>query len=129
MAAPNNWEDFRVLFAELAHEAGARVPQRFGGEAEELYCFPTIGKRTIAEDLGEAKFITIMETIWADNTAARGRVVASARSYFARLAASDKLTQEQAKAEWKAKVSRPGRKKENAEDAVVYGLAMMLVDE
>ena len=129
MAAPNNWEDFRVLFAELAHAAGARVPQRFGGEAEELYCFPTIGKRTIAEDLGEAKFITIMETIFSDNTAARRRVVASAREYFARLAAGEKLTQRQAKDAWKAALAKPGRSKENAEAAVVWGLEAMLVEE
>ena len=127
MAVPDRWETLRPLFARLALAKGASVPQRYGGEAEELYCFPAISKTIKA--LGETEFIAILEDIWADNQAARQRVVALAKQYFARLAAGDKLTQAEAKGEWKAATSKPGTKREDPEAAVAWGLAAMLVEE
>ncbi len=125
MSAPNEWEAFRNLFSRHAVRKGyaATVPQRYGGTAEELYCFPAIGK-TIA-DMGEDDFIKIMEEIWADDPVAKARVVGLSRAYFARAAAGVTLTRTEAKAEWKAVTNRE-TDRENAETAVLWGLAAML---
>ena len=125
MTAPNEWEAFRTLFSKHAVRKGYAdtVPQRYGGTAEELYCFPAISK-TIA-DMGEADFIEIMEAIFDNNAAARKRVVAVSRDYFARARAGEKLTRKEAKTEWKAVTNRE-TDRENAEAAVVWGLAAML---
>ena len=124
---PGEWEGLRDLFAELLIVDGlaSAVPQRYGGTAEELFCFPEIGR--VIRAMGEVRFVAKLEIIWADNMAGRRRVVAKARSYFDRMTAGDKLTEAEAKAEWKAvRGANPTRGKEHPESAVVYGLAMML---
>ena len=128
MPVPNEWEEFRRLFAKKALARGQVVPQRYGGEAEELYCFPAIGK-TFA-GLGESGAIEIMEEVWADsNAAGLRRVIASIKEHFARLAAGDKLTRREAKNAWRAAIAKPGRNREDAEAAVIWGLGQMLVEE
>ena len=126
MPVPNAWEELRRLFARLALAKGYNVPQRFGGTAEELYCFPAIGK-TIAE-MGEADFIDILETIWADDRPGQKRVVGLAKGYFVRRKAGTVLTQKQAKAEWRAATGGI-ENREDPEAAVVWGLAALLQEE
>ena len=123
MSPPNEWEAFRRLFSTHALRRGYNVPMRYGGTAEELYCFPAISK-TIKE-MGEADFIAIMEEIWADDARARDRVVAVAKDFFARARTGETLTRKEAKDEWKAVTNRD-TDRENAEAAVVWGLAEML---
>ena len=136
MPVPQNWQDLRVAFASRAAAKGKRVPGRFlgmtDGEALDaglsyVYCFPAIGDTL--EELGEADFIAILEDIWADNKAGGRRVVALAKRYFARMRAGERLTQQAAKAEWRAATAKPGTARENPEAAVVWGLAAMLVEE
>ncbi len=126
MTAPHDWEELRVLFAGLALRKGYDVPERYGGTADELYCFPAIGK-TIAE-MGEDDFVDILETIWADDIAGQKRVVGLAKGYFARRKAGVTLTRKEAKAEWKAVVNRETNR-EDPEAAVVWGLAALLQEE
>ena len=121
MPVPNNWEGLRTEFARLALRKGYNVPQRFGGTAEELYCFPAIGQ-TIKE-MGPDDFRDILSTIWGDDAKGRRQVLAAADAYFARRDTGKVLTQKEAKAEWKA---ARGTEKENPEAAVVWGLAAML---
>ncbi len=123
MPIPDNWDEFRKLFARLALARGYDVPQRFGGRAEELYCFPQISK-TIS-DMGETEFIEIMKVVWADDIDGQRRIVALAEDYFSRKRAGETLTRKEAKDEWKAVTNRD-TDKENAEAAVVWGLAEML---
>ena len=123
MPVPNNWEALRTEFARLALRKGYNVPQRFGGTAEELYCFPAIGQ-TIKE-MGEDDFIDILETIWADDRDGQLRVVTLARAYFARRLLGVTLTRTEGKDEWRAAKELRGSK-EDPEAAVVWGLAALL---
>lgn len=130
MPVPNEWEEFRRQYATKAIARGQAhlVPQRYGGTAEELYCWPAIGTTFAA--LGEAQSIEIMEEVWGtSNAAGLHRVVASIREHFARLAAGDKLTRREAKNAWRAMTLKPGRNREDAEAAVIWGLSEMLVEE
>ena len=124
MTVPDNWDKLRRVFARLALAKGYDVPERYGGTADELYCFPAIGK-TIKE-MGEEDFIDILETIWADDRAGQKRVVGLAKAYFVRRKAGTVLTQRQAKAEWRAAA---GKNREDPEAAVVWGLAALLQEE
>lgn len=123
MTVPHDWEALRVLFARAALRKGYDVPERYGGTAEELYCFPAIGK-TIKE-MGEEDFIDILETIWQDDLPGQHRVVGLAKAYFVRRKAGTVLTRKQAKAEWRAAAGGI-QNRENPEAAVVWGLAALL---
>ena len=126
MTVPHDWEKLRKLFAGLALRKGYDVPERYGGTADELYCFPAIGK-TISE-MGEADFIDILETIWADDIRGQKRVVGLAKSFFVRRRAGVTLTQKEAKAEWRAAAGGI-ENREDPEAAVVWGLAALLQEE
>ncbi len=127
MTAPNNWEEFRKLFASamLAQGRERDVPQRYGGLAEELFCWRQIGPAIRA--MGKVKFDRILGSMWSDDAAGKARVINMSDRAFARDALGTRITLEETKAEWLAE--RGDRTKEDAEAAVQWGLSAMLLEE